>query len=49
MPAKSEEQRRAAGAELARRRRGVKRQKKGSETRAFGSASERTLIEFARK
>jgi len=47
MPAKSQSQRRAAGAELARRRKGVKKQKKA--TRPFGSASIAKLKEFAGK
>jgi hypothetical protein len=47
MPAKTSRQRKAAGAELGRRRRGVKRQKKA--TRPFGSASTKTLRDMAKK
>jgi len=45
MPAKSEAQRRAAGAELGRRRSGKKKSKK----RAFGTASTKALRDFAKK
>lgn len=45
MPAKSETQRRAAGAELGRRRKGAKKSKR----RAFGTASQKALRDFARK
>lgn len=45
MPAKSKKQQQAAGAELRRRRRGVKRQKNA--TRPFGSASLKDLKDFA--
>ena len=45
MPAKSEKQRRAAGAELARRRRGVK----SGEKRPFGTISTSDLRHFAKK
>lgn len=47
MPAKSESQRKAAGAELARRAKGAKKQKKA--TRPFGSATKKQLKDFARK
>jgi hypothetical protein len=47
MPAKSQSQRRAAGAELARRKKGIKKQKKA--TRPFGTASIAKLKEFASK
>lgn len=47
MPAKSESQRRAAGAELSRRKKGVKRDKKSR--RAFGGATLKELRDFARK
>lgn len=45
MPAKSEAQRRAAGAELSRRRKGLKK----SKSRPFGTASIKELEEFASK
>jgi len=45
MPAVSDKQRKAAGAELGRRRRGFKKNKK----RAFGTASIKQLRDFARK
>ena len=45
MPAKSEKQRRAAGAELARRRKGAKK----SKGRAFGTASTAELRRMASK
>jgi len=45
MPAVSGKQRRAAGAELGRRRRGTKKNKK----RAFDTASVKQLRDFARK
>ena len=47
MPAKSSKQRRAAGAELGRRKKGAKRQKKA--TRPFGSASTAVVKKYARK
>lgn len=47
MPAETERQRRTAGAELARRRRGIKKQKKP--TRPFGSISMKELREFSSK
>lgn len=49
MPAKSEKQRRAAALEFSRRKRGVKKQAKGKETRPFGSASLSSLKDFMRK
>lgn len=45
----SERQRKAAGSELKRRRSGIKRQRKGSETRPFGSAKVSVLRTFASK
>jgi len=45
MPAKSEKQRKAAGAELGRRRSGAKKSKK----RPFGTAKTKDLRDFARK
>ena len=45
MPAETEKQRRAAGAELGRRRRGVK----GGKKRAFGTASTKQVRDFAKK
>ena len=45
MPGKTAKQRRAAGAELGRRRRGVK----GGKKRAFGTATTRQVRDFARK
>tara|TARA_R100001530_G_scaffold95923_1_gene66729 strand:- start:2082 stop:2243 length:162 start_codon:yes stop_codon:yes gene_type:complete len=45
MPAKSPAQRKAAGAELGRRRRGLKK----SKGRSFGTASIKELRKFARK
>lgn len=47
MPAKTPKQRRTAGAELGRRERGAKRQKKA--TRPFGSASLKTVRKFSKK
>jgi len=46
MPSKSPSQRKAAGAELARRKNGTKRQKKA--TRPFGSAKLKDIRDFAR-
>lgn len=45
----TERQRQAAGAELNRRQHGAKKQRKGRETRPFGSASLAVLRDFARK
>ena len=45
MPAKTEKQRKAAGAELGRRRKGAKPSKK----RPFGTAKTKDLKDFARK
>lgn len=47
MPAKSEDQRKVAAAELARRRKGAKKQKDAS--RPFGSASMKDLRDFVAK
>lgn len=44
----TERQRRAAGAELARRRKGVKKLKKATKARPFDDASLRVLREFTR-
>ncbi len=45
MPAKTPKQRRAAGAELGRRRKG----QRGGKKRPFGTASTATVKKFARK
>jgi len=49
MPSASEKQRQAAGSELSRRRRGVKKQNKRKATRPFGTATIKQLKDFARK
>lgn len=47
MPAKTEKQRKAAGAELGRRKSGAKPQSKA--TRPFGSATTKQVKDYARK
>ena len=47
MPATSVKMQQAAGAELARRKRGVKRLKRGNRLRPFGTASLTQVRDFA--
>jgi hypothetical protein len=49
MPAETDRQRRAAGAEYGRRKEGVPPQKKGHVSRPFGGAKVETLRDFASK